>query len=236
MSKRLNFCVRVAIAVIIGILLLRVVGRVFQGGAGYDIGAAMEIVGLGLFYGVVLMLLFGIPFIQRVGEKVSQLYEPGDADFPIVPQYSVADARVKEGKYQEAVAEYRKVITEHPSDVYAHVRIAELAVEHLHDLKLAEAELLAAQAKAVREDAVTLAAHRLADLYQYKLNSPQRGLDVLRSVQGRLNSAKHVKLMEERIEFLRQLVEGGCQVPQPPKGIQLRKSRYRMHDDPPQRS
>ena len=118
---------------------------------------------------------------------------------------------------------------EHPDDVYPHVRIAELAVEHLHDLKLAETELLAAQAKAVQEDAVALTADRLADLYQNQLRDPQRGLDALRSVQGRLTSAKHVKLMEERIEFMQQLVDG-YQVPQPPKSIQLRKSRYRMRD------
>ena len=184
---------------------------------------------VGTFYGLILFLLFGIPFIRRIGEKVSQLYEPADENFPVVPEYSVAEARAKEGKYQEAVDEYRKVITEHPADVYAHVRIAELATEHLHDLKLAETELLAAQAKAVQEDAMALTAHRLADLYQHQLNSPQRGLDVLLSVRGRLTSAKQVKLMEERIGFLRRLVDGH-QVPQPPKNIPLRKSRYRMHD------
>ena len=215
--------VRVLIAVVLGICLLR-----FAGGT-------ILLPFVGAFYGLILFLLFGFPFIRRIGEKVSQLYEPADEDFPIVPQYSVAEARVKEWKHQEAVDEYRKVITEHPADVYAHVRIAGLATEHLHDLKLAETELLAAQAKAVQEDAVALVAHRLADLYQHQLKNPRRGLDVLLSVRGRLTSAKHLRLMEERIEFLRRLVDGH-QVPQNPKNIPLRKSRYRMHDDPSQYS
>jgi hypothetical protein len=76
---------------------------------------------------------------------------------------------------------------------------------------------------------VALIAHRLADLYQHQLNSPQCGLDVLLSVQGYLTSSKHLKLMEERIDLLRQLAEGH-QMPQPPKNIPLRKSRYRMYD------
>ncbi|MGD0017284.1 MAG: hypothetical protein ABSC38_07200 [Verrucomicrobiia bacterium] len=216
--KWLILAARVLIAVVLGIYLLRFTG-----------GASLLLPLVGVFYGLIIFLLFGFPFIRRIGEKVSQLYEPADENFPIVPQSSVAEARVKEGKYQEAVVEYRKVIAEHPADVYAHVRIADIAVEHLHDLKLAETELLAAQAKAVQEDAAVLIAHRLADLYQHQLNNPQRGLDVLLSVRGRLTSVKRLKLIEERIAFLRQLVEGH-EIPQPPKSIQLRKSRYRMHD------
>jgi predicted negative regulator of RcsB-dependent stress response len=157
------------------------------------------------------------------------LYEPSDENIPVVPEYSVAEARAKEGKYTEAVAEYHKVIEKFPGDVYAHVRIAELSTEHLHDFKLAETELLAAQAKAVQEDVVVLVAHRLADLYQHQLNSSQRGLDVLLNVKGRLTNARHLRQTEERIEFLRQLADGH-QVPQSPKNIQLRKSRYQMHD------
>jgi hypothetical protein len=229
----LNFCVRIAIAAIIAIPLMKFVGRTYERAGGYDIGSAMVIIAVALFFAAVLFLLFGIPFIQSMGEAASHLYEPGDENFRVVPEYSVAEARVKEGKYLEAVAEYRQVIEKFPADVYAHVRIAELAVEHLHDLKLAETELIAAQAKAAQEDAVVLAAHRLADLYQHQLNTPQRGLDVLLSVQGRLTNANHVKRTEERIESLRQFVDG-YQVPQPPESIQLRKSRYRMHDDPSQ--
>jgi predicted negative regulator of RcsB-dependent stress response len=218
MAKWLNLAVRVLIAVVLGVYMMRMAAT--SGTFGPFIA---------VLYGVVLFLLFGVSFIQRVGKQASQLYMPGDENFQVPPQYSVAEARVKEGKYREAVAEYRQVIEKFPADVYAHVRISELAIEHLHDLELAETELLAAQAKAVQEDAVALTAHRLADLYQHQLNSPQRGLDVLLSVQGRLTSTKHVKLTGERIESLRQFADG-CQVPQPPKDIQLRKSRYRMHD------
>ena len=217
-SPKLNFAIRLILAIVLGAYMIRMA-----------VGAGPLGVIIALLYGAVLFLLFGISFIQRVGKQASQLYMPADESIPLVPEYSVAEARVKQGNYPEAIDEYRKVIAEHPEDVYPHVRIAELAVEHLHDLKLAEAELLAAQAKAAQEDAVALTADRLADLYQNQLQDPQRGLDALRSVQGRLTSAKHVKLMEERIEFMQQLADG-YQVPQPPKSIQLRKSRYRMRD------
>ena len=224
MAKWLNLAVRVLIAVVLGAYMIREAAR--SGFFGPIIA---------LLYGAVLFLLFGIPFIQRIGKQASQLYMPGDENFQVSPQYSVAEARVKEGNYDEAVTEYRQVIEKFPTDVYAHVRISELAVEHLHDLELAETELLAARSKAVQEDAVALTAQRLADFYQYQLNSPQRGLDVLLDVQGRLTSVKHVRRTGERIESLRQLADG-YQVSQQPKSIQLRKSRYKMHDDPSQHS
>ena len=225
-SERLNFIVRLLIAFVLVFFLFRFTkSNVSEG----DALSAFFVLALWLLYGFVLFLVFGTSFISKVADRFGNLYMPSDSGFRIVPEYSLAEAHVKKGRYTEAIDEYRKVITEHPADVYAHVRIAELATEHLHDLKLAETELLAAQAKAVQEDAMALTAHRLADLYQHQLNSPQRGLDVLLSVRGRLTSAKRLRLMEERIEFLRQLVEGH-QMPQPPKSIQLRKSRYRMHD------
>ena len=235
MPKWLSLCLRIAIAAIIGTFLLRSAGRIYNNAGAWDLGAAMEILGIALVFGAVLFLLIGIPLLQQLGEKTTHLFMPTDENFPVVPQYSVAEARVKEGKYQEAVEEYRKVIVEHPDDVYPHIRISELAVEHMHDLKLAETELLAGQAKAVQEDAVALIAHKLADLYQHQFHDPQRGLDVLLGVHGKLTNAKHVKRTGERIESMQQSVESN-QLPQSPKNIQLRKSRYRMHDDPSQRS
>lgn len=105
---------------------------------------------------VAIDTFFGRPFfivgffiLRKAGNKAAQLYMPADENVRVVPECSIAEARVKEGKYPEAIAEYRQVIEKFPADVYAHVRIAGLATEHLHDLKLAETELLAAQAKAV---------------------------------------------------------------------------------------
>ena len=74
-----------------------------------------------------------------------------------MPEYSVAEARVNTGRYTEAIEEYRKVIGKHPDDMYPHLRIADIALKHLQDATTAEAELLAAFAKANGEDSAALA-------------------------------------------------------------------------------
>jgi len=93
-AKALNLAVRVLIAVVLGICLIR-----FAAGSGIVLPI------IGAFYGLILFLLFGFPLLQRAGDTASRLFVPDDAHFRIVPEYSVAEARVKEGKYQEAIHE-----------------------------------------------------------------------------------------------------------------------------------
>jgi len=81
---------------------------------------------------IVAFIFFGFPLLQKIVEKAPSLYEPADDSSRIVPEYSVAEARANEGKYQEAVDEYRKVIAEYPDDIYPHLRIAELALNRRH--------------------------------------------------------------------------------------------------------
>ena len=153
-------------------------------------------------YGLLLWVLFGIPFMRKVGQSASDLYTGDGSQIPIRPEYSLAEARVKKGKYQEAIDEYRKVILEHPDDIYPHMRIAELAMKYLNDLKLAELELLSAMGKAKGEDSTVLTAGRLADFYQHTLQDPARALEVMKQLREKIHGEKHSKLAEERIALL----------------------------------
>jgi hypothetical protein len=170
LKRWVSLTIRVAVALVVGFLMLRFL---FSGtGPGQELSAGDKFVGvvLSIFYGLLLFALFGWSFIARVGERIgNSLYLPSDENFQVMPEYSLAEARVKNGKYEEAVDEYRKVILEHPDDIYPHLRIAELAVKHLNDVKLAELELLSAMGKAKGEDSTALAAGRLADFYQLTL-------------------------------------------------------------------
>ena len=181
-----------------------------------------------IFCGIVAFLIFGLPIIQRIGEKASTLFMPSDSNFRIMPEYSVAEARVKKGKYQEAVDEYRKVIVEHPDDIYPHLRIADLALHHLNDVKLAELELMSAFAKAKGEDTTALAAGRLADFYQHTLQEPARALDVMKQLREKIPNTKQAKLAEERIAVLEGIARGVVPAPKTPERIAVRPSRYKM--------
>ncbi len=182
------------------------------------LGEAMIIVGIVAIIGIILFFIFGFPLIRRLGERAGGLYTPSDDSFRVMPEYSTAEARVKVGRYAEAVGEYRKVIAQHPDDVYAHIRIAELAVEKLNDVKLAELELMSAYAKATSEDATVMAAGRLADLYQYTLQNPTQAIAIMRQLQSRLPGTKHVLGAQQRIDTL-ECVKAGHIVPAVPVKI-----------------
>ena len=216
MSKAISRIIRILLAIVIGVYLVRFAGF------------SPLLVIVGVIYGVILFLMFGLPLIRRAGEGASQLFWPDDSHFRVMPEYSVAEARVKQGQYAAAVEEFQKVIVQYPDDVYAHLRIAELAVEHLHDLKLAELELISAVSKAEGKDTTALAAGRLADFYQTTLQDPARALAVMKQLREKTPGTKQAKLAEERIAALERISQGVPPQPKTPEKISLRRSRYRM--------
>src|SRR5689334_8483368 len=117
-----------------------------------NLGPAIFLAGLLALLGIVIAIVFGRPLIGMLGDRFGQLFTGSDDSSRIVPEYSVAEARVNQGRYAEAVEQYRLVIAKFPKDTYAHIRIADLALKHLNDPTLAETELKAAFAKARGED------------------------------------------------------------------------------------
>jgi tetratricopeptide (TPR) repeat protein len=209
MFKWLSLILRVLIAVGLGIFLLRFVG----------VSLLLPVVAV--LYGGILFLLFGIPLLRRAGEGASQLFWPDDSHFRVMPEYSLAEARFKEGQYEQAAEEFQKIIVQYPDDVYPHLRVAELAVAHLHDYKLAELALLSAVAKAEGEHTSALAAGRLADFYQQTLHDPERAVQVMKQLKEKLAGSKHAKLVDERIATLEKMVRG-YKVPEPPLKITVK--------------
>jgi tetratricopeptide (TPR) repeat protein len=182
-----------------GIWIIRVAERVI---ASQNMGGAFVVGALLLILGIVSGLVLGRPIRHWVGKKFAEFYVPDDKHFRIVPEYSVAEARVKQGRYVEAIAEYRKVIAQHPHDVYAHVQIAQLALDKLNDAAVAETELQAAFTKATHEDAIALSGHRLVDLYQHTLRRPHQALGILYQIRDRCPGGKIARLAEERIKVI----------------------------------
>jgi tetratricopeptide (TPR) repeat protein len=207
--KIVSVIVRVLVAIVVGIALFRVTG--------ISLLAPLALV----VYGVILWVLFGLPLVLKAGAKAASLHLGDDSDTRVMPEYSMAQARLKEGRYIDAVAEYQKVIDQFPQDIHAHLQIAEIAAEKLNNFGLAELELQSAVAKASSPDAVALAAHRLADFYQQKLQQPARAAEVMEKLRTRLSETKHALGAQQRIAVLQDLVDRE-QPPAPPKKIAYR--------------
>jgi tetratricopeptide (TPR) repeat protein len=223
--ERIIFWVRVLIAFVLGSLLFRFAESVISHA---DIAGGIMVMVLLLMYGVVLFLLFGHSFLNRIADPFVRLYLPGDENFRIAPEYSIPEARVNAGKYAQAIEEYRKVIVEHPEDIYPHLRIADIALKHLQDAKTAELDLMTALAKSLGEDSAALAAGRLADLYQHTLHEPARALEVMKQLREKIPGTKQAKLAEERIDILEGIVHVGAPLPESPGKIAARPSRFKL--------
>jgi tetratricopeptide (TPR) repeat protein len=178
---------------------------------------------------IVVYFMIGHPLVRKLaGGFANSLYWPSDDKFRIIPEYSRAESRVKQGRISEAIVEYQNIIEQHPNDVYPHLRIAELAIDKLKDLQMAERELQSAFAKATGNDTMALVAGRLADLYQFELHDSTRALEVMKRLCERLPGTKQSRLAEARITIL--LTSGNDTVlpAQLPKKIALRPSRFKL--------
>ena len=211
--KKANLIIRIVIAVGIGIYLVRFM---FANGEP-DSGTKLMGLGLALGYGAVLFLLFGWSFMCAVAEKFTNLYMPQDQNFRVLPEYSLAEARRKACDYAGAIAEYRQVIAKWPDDVFAHIQIADIAVTQLHDLQLAELELLSATAKAAAATTIALTHNRLADFYQFHRQDVPQAMAVIEQMRAKLPGTKAAARAGDRLAALQKILGGELPVPAPDK-------------------
>jgi tetratricopeptide (TPR) repeat protein len=88
--------------------------------------------------GLVLAILWGTELAGLVARPLTSLFDGGSAPPDPRPLYSVAQARQKQGKYLEAIAEVQKQLAMFPTDFEGHMLLAQIQAEHLRDLPAAE--------------------------------------------------------------------------------------------------
>ncbi len=88
--------------------------------------------------GIVLAIIWRHSIASLVAKPFSSLYDGGDQEVEPRPAYSIAQARQKQGKYLEAVAEIRKQLDRFPTDIEGQMLLAQILAEDLKDLPGAE--------------------------------------------------------------------------------------------------
>jgi tetratricopeptide (TPR) repeat protein len=149
---------------------------------------------------ILAIFIIGRPLVDWVGDMVGRIWMPGDSSFNWQPQYSIAEARVKEGLYQEAVASFRDYITQYPQEPTPHLRIADLQLKHLDDPQAARFELEVAVGKSRSGQTFAMANFRLGELYISHLNDSKAALRCYHAVQSRYPKTKYARAAEERAQ------------------------------------
>ena len=98
----------------------------------HDLGAVRPLLlGMGLL--LAGSVLIARPVARLLARPWGALYFPDEPYARPPPRYSIAEARVKEGRYAEALAMYEKIAADYPDEIKPHLAMLELAVRRLHD-------------------------------------------------------------------------------------------------------
>ena len=151
---------------------------------------------------VPLALIWAGPISEKLGALVgNSLWMPSDENFEVRPQYSIAEARVNEGRYEEAIEAFRDYVAQYPEEIIPHVRIADLQLQQFGNVEAAITEFKTALPKAHGADAVSFLNHRLADLY-LQHRDRAAALECFREIQRRFPKTRQSKTALERAEKL----------------------------------
>ena len=104
----------------------------------FIVGMLLLKIGLGFFFILlsVCVLAFGIAGV--LSAPFSDLIFPVTRSKRVPPAYSVPQARVKEGRYEEAIALYEDITEDYPNEVKSYIEMISICFDRLKDPDRAE--------------------------------------------------------------------------------------------------
>jgi tetratricopeptide (TPR) repeat protein len=121
-------------AIVVGFMVKVVAPIVAEGGYGGAFGG----IPLTAVCGIVLAIIWRRHIAEIVANPFANLYTGGNVPPEPRPAYSTAQARQKQGRYLEAIAEIRKQLEAFPTDFEGHMLLAQIQAEDMKDLGAAE--------------------------------------------------------------------------------------------------
>ena len=153
--------------------------------------------------GVILGILWA-PHIGAVMAKpFTGFYDGGDEEPEARPFYSIARAKIKRGKYDEAIAEVRKQLDRFSEDYEGWMLLADIYGENLKDNKSAQeclAEILRHEGHAPRNIVYTL--NRSADWHLHHNADRESARAALEEIIYRFPGSEHAHFASQRIAHL----------------------------------
>src|SRR5436190_13354884 len=190
-----------AVTAVMGGITAWVAASNSSGGGGY--GAAFIIGITCAICGIVLGITWGANIADFVGKPLGGLYDGGDAEMVPQPLYSIAEAKRKQGKYPEAVAELRKQLAKFPGDFNGMLMLAEVEAEDLKDLPGAQMTIERLLTGPNQSPAnLALALSRLADWHLRYGQDPASAREALQRIIRLFPESEQAYLAGQRIAHL----------------------------------
>ena len=166
-------------------------------GAAFIIGIACAVCG------IVLGITWGSNIADLLGRPLGGLYDGGDSEIVPGPLYSIAEAKRKQGKYLEAVAELRRQLEKFPGDFIGMLMLAEVEAENLNDLPGAQMTIERLLTEPNQSPVnLALALNRLADWHLKYGRDPDSAREALQRIIRLFPETEQAYLAGQRVAHL----------------------------------
>src|SRR5436190_14583956 len=190
-----------AVTAVMGAITAWVAAKNSGEGGGY--GAAFIIGITCAICGIVLGITWGSNIADLLGRPLGGLYDGGDAEVVPQPLYSIAQAKRKQGKYWEAVAELRRQLAKFPGDFTGILMLAEVEAENLKDLPGAQMTIERLLTEPNQSPVnLALALNRLADWHLKYGQDPESASEALQRIIRLFPETEQAYLAGQRIAHL----------------------------------
>lgn len=140
--------------------------------------------------GIAAGFVFAITILPSIGDAFGHFFFTPDQQIEKDP-HAAAIACIAAGDYEEAVAEYRRLIDRDPSDTHAASEVARLLSEKLEDPAAAAVFLQECLENDRSEEQVAFLIERIVVLYLEHLNDPNAALPLLRRLVNEYEGTSH---------------------------------------------
>lgn len=148
------------------------------------------------------LFFFGISFVHWFSDAVGGFLFNSDAGVEYQPEFSVAEARVKEKNFEEAIFEFRKGIQQFPEELRPHLRIADILIFEYRDFRNALEELKVASEKAKTAEGFAHVNFRLCEIYLEHWKDMRSAMLCLHDIQRKFPGTPQASAAMERAKKL----------------------------------
>src|SRR5437899_3774625 len=170
---------------------------------GFEDNSALLIPGICAVFGIALGITWGPHWGAIMAKPFTAMFDGGDTPPDPKPFYSVAFARRKQGRYQEAIKEIQQQLERFPDDFTGQIALAQIQAEDLNDLAGAQQiiQRICSQ-EGHTPSQLSGALMQLADWQLKYWQDPDSAREALEEIRGRFPDSEYAHVAAQRIAHL----------------------------------
>jgi len=163
------------------------------------VGPALTSPLLVALYWIVVAVFVAPPMARLLSEKLlGSVF--GERAGKITREYSKAKGLAAQGRFEEAIEEFRRGLEKEPDNVMLRLEIAEIYSREMKDYRGAISELEECLKLNLGETQGASILNRMADLYEINLGDTEAAVAALRTIRERWPGTRLAERAQERIE------------------------------------